>query len=69
MAATKKLEEMTPDEYADHQTREWSQYTANDRIYIDGVLAFNAGDAVPAGHVGRVVNKNQVTAVTAKTEA
>ena len=54
MAATKKLEDMTDEEYLDHQVKEWSQYRANDRIYVHGVLAFNAGDPVPAGHVGRV---------------
>lgn len=41
--------------------REWGQYVATENIFIDGVRAFNEGDAVPASHVERkVVNKDQV---------
>lgn len=30
---------------------EWSQYRAKRPIYVDGVRAFNPGDAVPVSHI------------------
>jgi hypothetical protein len=63
MAATKKLEEMTLDEYQAAQEAEWGQYVATQPIFVDGVRAFNTGDPVPAGHVKNgLVAKAQVTA-------
>lgn len=50
------------EDYQKAQEAEWGQYVAAETIYIGGALAFNEGDAVPAGHVKRgVVNKSQVT--------
>lgn len=49
--------------YAEAQRKEWSKYVAAERIFIDGALAFNEGDPVPAGHVDRdnpPVDKSQV---------
>jgi hypothetical protein len=67
MAATKKLEEMTPEEYREYQEAEWGQYVATQPIFVDGVRAFNAGDPVPAGHVKNgLVAKAQVAAATEK---
>jgi hypothetical protein len=51
------------------QQREWGKYVAVERIFIDGALAFNAGDPVPAQHVDRAdapVNKSQVTGANTK---
>ena len=67
MAATKKLEEMSPEEYRQAQVDEWNTYAASAPIYIDGALAFKEGDRVPAGHVKNgVVAKTQVKAITEK---
>lgn len=35
------------------QAKEYGQYVATEQIYVDGALAFNPGDPVPAGHVKR----------------
>lgn len=35
------------------QEAEYGRYRAIQPIKIDGVLAFNTGDAVPVGHVSR----------------
>lgn len=44
------------------QVAEYGTYTAVERIFIGGALAFNAGDPVPVSHVERgVVASAQVT--------
>jgi hypothetical protein len=44
------------------QVAEWGVYTAKYAINIDGVRAFNEGDAVPVSHVTRgLVSRNDVT--------
>lgn len=49
------MEVTTTNETADdaRQARavEYGTYTASEAIHINGVLAFNAGDPVPVGHV------------------
>lgn len=51
----------TAEELRAAQEAEYSRYRANQQIKLDGVLAFNPGDAVPVSHVTRkVVDKNQV---------
>jgi len=70
MAAVKKLEEMTLEEFKAHQAAEWGQYVATGPIFIDGVRAFNEGDPVPAGHVrDGLVAKASVTAAKTPAEA
>jgi len=50
------------DKYLDGQAAEWNVFVCGPRpINIDGVRAFNPGDAVPASHVTRgVVNHADV---------
>jgi hypothetical protein len=49
------------------RVREYGQYVALRPIQIDGVNAFNEGDAVPAGHVERgVVPQDSVAKTTTK---
>jgi hypothetical protein len=57
------MSELSPEAvaYRDAQTAEYSAYVATEQIFIDGALAFNVDDPVPAGHVKRgVVAKEQV---------
>jgi len=42
---------MTEAELAEAQRREYGTYVATETIFIGGARAFNAGDAVPVGHV------------------
>lgn len=65
------MSEQTPpqtvEEYRAAQEAEWGQYVANEAIDINGVRAFNAGNAVPVSHVERgVVDKSQVRDVKAE---
>ncbi len=49
---------------------EYSKWVATEVITINGVRAFNPGDAVPVGHVeSGVVDKSQVTGANTKTAA
>lgn len=51
----------TAEELRAAQAEEYGTYVAKERILIDGVLAFNVGDAVPVSHVTRrVVTASQV---------
>ena len=51
----------TVEEWKAAQEAEWGQYVATEAIDINGVRAFNAGNAVPVSHVQRgVVDKSQV---------
>jgi hypothetical protein len=44
---------------------EWSHYVATQAIFINGVRAFNEGDAVPTSHVERgVVAREEVRRAT-----
>lgn len=43
----------TAEELRAAQATEYGTYTAKEAIRLDGVLAFNAGDAVPVSHVKR----------------
>jgi hypothetical protein len=46
---------------------EYSKYVATEVITIDGVRAFNPGDAVPVSHVDRgVVSQDQVAGTNTK---
>lgn len=64
MAATKKLEDLSLEEYQAAQADDWGQYVAAEPIYIGGALAFAPGHAVPASHLkNNLVAKTQVTAV------
>jgi len=38
-------------ELREEQQKEWGTYVAVAPIFIDGIRAFNKGDAVPVGHV------------------
>lgn len=49
-------------ERLDAQAREYGEFIAVERILIDGVTAFNAGDPVPKGHVERGVVANEQVA-------
>ncbi len=56
-------------EYQAAQAAEWGAYVASSVIYIDGVRAFNEGDAVPASHVDNgVVNPAQVRKANAPSK-
>jgi len=62
MAATKKLEDMSLEEFQAHQAAVWGKYVAKDTIFVHGARAFNAGDPVPISHVeSGLVDKSQVT--------
>jgi len=51
----------TAEALSEAQQDEYGRYRANQPINIDGVRAFNPGDAVPTSHVTRkVVSKDQV---------
>lgn len=50
------------------QVAEYGTYVAKERIVIDGVPAFNAGDPVPVSHVKRGVVTNAQVEKTATTE-
>lgn len=53
---------ITVDDYKSAQAEEWGQYVAAKPIHLDGSLAFNTGDPVPASHVTRgVVSVDDVT--------
>lgn len=59
-------ETATAEARREEQEAEYGRYRANSMIYIDGVRAFNPGDAVPVSHVkDKVVNKDQVDDLTA----
>lgn len=65
------MSEPTLEDYEAKQKAEWSKYTAKGRIVIDGAVAFNDGDPVPAGHVDRKdapVDKSQVDRVPAPSK-
>ena len=47
---------------------EWGTYTATHAIYIDGVRAFNPGDAVPVSHVSRGVVESELVVDAPVTE-
>lgn len=54
-------------EFQDLQAAEYGTFVAVEPIFIDGVRAFNRGDAVPTGHVDRkVVGEHQVARRTTK---
>lgn len=49
------------------QAKLYGQFVAVEPIYIDGALAFNVGDPVPATHISRgVVDESQVARTTTK---
>lgn len=57
----------TAAELREAQRVEWNTYVATEAIDIDGVRAFNEGDAVPVSHVdSKVVRADQVAKVTTK---
>lgn len=54
-------DDTTAEKLRDAQETEYGTYVAKERIVIDGALAFNVGDPVPASHVKRgVVTTSQV---------
>jgi hypothetical protein len=58
---------MTAQELREQQRAEYGTYVAVTAIDIEGVRAFNEGDAVPVSHVsGGVVRADQVAKVTTK---
>jgi len=57
----------TAEELREAQAKEYGQYVAVSAIDINGVRAFNEGDAVPVSHVeNKVVRADQVAKVTTK---
>lgn len=58
----------TGEQMREAQEAEYGRYRATERIYVDGALAFNPGDAVPVSHVkNKIVNSAQVEDLS-KTE-
>lgn len=61
---------MTYEELRQAQADEYGEYIAIEPITVDGVRAFNTGDAVPRSHVsGGVVDEAQVARRTTKAAA
>jgi hypothetical protein len=59
----------TGEEQRAAQAEEYGKYRAKQPIKVDGVLAFNTGDLVPASHVTRqVVDKDLVEEIPADTK-
>ena len=57
----------TGEEHRAAQAIEYGRYRATEQIKIDGALAFNPGDLVPASHITRgVVDKDQVEDIDSK---
>jgi len=64
--ATKKLEDMSLEEYQRQQVADWGHYRAKEPIFVHGARAFNPGDPVPTSHVtSGLVDKSQVETVPA----
>lgn len=60
------MSENTAEAHAKAIAEEYGQYSATEDIRINGVLAFHAGDRVPASTVeAGTVDKSQVEAVKA----
>ena len=58
---------VTAEELREAQRAEYGVYVATQPIDINGVRAFNVGDAVPVSHVdSKVVSAEQVAKVTTK---
>lgn len=57
----------TGEEHRAAQAEVYGKYRATEQIKIDGALAFNPGDLVPASHITRgVVDKDQVEDIDSK---
>jgi hypothetical protein len=57
----------TVEEFRQEQVAEWGTYVATTPIFIEGIRAFNVGDAVPVSHIDRgVVSTEQVAKRTTK---
>jgi len=55
----------TGEEHRAVQVAEYGRYRAKEQIKLDGALAFNVGDLVPASHVTRgIVDQDQVEDIT-----
>lgn len=60
-------EPVTAEQLREAQRKEYGTYVAVTAIEINGVRAFNEGDAVPVSHVDRgVVDSSQVAKVNTK---
>lgn len=58
---------VTADDAQKAREDEYGKYVAKGPIFIGGARAFNAGDAVPVGHVERgVVDKDDVVGANTK---
>lgn len=57
----------TAEDYEAALIKDYSAYVAKEPIFIDGVRAFNRGNAVPASHVDSgVVSPEQVEKLSTK---
>jgi hypothetical protein len=64
------MSEMTAEQYAEAQAKEYGKYVAKEPIDLGGARAFNTGDPVPVGHVERgVVREDQVAGTNTKAAA
>lgn len=64
------MSEMTVEQHREAVRAEYSKWVATEVIEINGVRAFNPGDAVPVSHVeSGVVSKDQVTGANTKAAA
>ena len=58
---------VTGEDHRATQVQVYGKYRATEQIKIDGALAFNPGDLVPASHITRgVVDKDQVEDIDSK---